>query len=71
MVVGIHRQSQRSLEVPDLRRVMRRLSEDEILQKSSITDEDLARARAWWKTHAPTHLRALVDAEPKVQKSGD
>jgi hypothetical protein len=55
--------------MPDLRRVTRRLSEDEILQKSTIVDEDVERARAWWKTHAPTNLRALIDA--KAEKSGE
>lgn len=46
---------------------MRRLSDDEILQKSTITDEDVARARAWWKTHAPTQLRDVIDAKVEQQ----
>jgi hypothetical protein len=53
--------------MPDLRRVTRRLSEDEILQKSTITDEDVAAARSWWKTHAPTDLRDVIDAKVKEQ----
>lgn len=49
----------------DKRRVARRLTEQEIVEKSTITDDDVARARAWWKTHVPTNLRDLIDANVK------
>jgi hypothetical protein len=43
--------------MPDIRRATRRLSDD----------EDVAAARSWWKTHAPTDLRDVIDAKVKDQ----
>lgn len=38
---------------------------------SEVTDADIARARASWKTRAPGPLKGLIDATPEPEGKGD
>jgi hypothetical protein len=53
--------------VSDKRRISRRLTEAQIVEQSKITPDDITRARAWWKSHAPPALAGLFDAEIKTE----
>lgn len=46
----------------DKRREPAPLTEAQIVEQAKITPDDIARARAWWKKHAPPDLRDAYDA---------
>lgn len=50
----------------DVRRLTRRLTEEQIVEQSKVTPDDIARARNWWKMYAPSNLKALIDAGIKT-----
>jgi hypothetical protein len=41
----------------------RPLSEEELDALANVTPEDIERARAWWREHAPDGFEDLLDAE--------
>jgi hypothetical protein len=53
---------QRLSQVPDPRREAKPLSESEIVDQARVSPDDIARARDWWRSHAPPDLKDVYDA---------
>lgn len=52
----------------ETRRIAKPLSEEQIVEQAKITPDDVDRARQWWRSHAPSDLKDLLDAEPKAKR---